>query len=126
MMVLLVVGAGGFLGAVARYWLSGVVQARWDTFPAGTLAVNVLGCLLIGFISSLVEGRQWFSPSARAFIEIGILGSLTTFSTMSYEVVELLRDGQARMAVLNIAANVLLGVSAVLFGRLVAKLLGGA
>ena len=118
MIKLLAVGLGGFFGAISRYWLSEIVSRRiGSAFPYGTLAVNFIGCLCIGVIMSLVEEHQMFSPHTRLFILIGILGSLTTFSTFGHETVELLRAGDIRLTILNIAANIVLCVIAVLLGR---------
>ena len=78
------IGAGGAIGAVLRYVVSGVVQgmARDNVFPYGTLAVNLAGCFLIGLLSILAETRGVFSSEASAFLFIGVLGALTTFSTI--------------------------------------------
>ena len=81
-----------------------------------TLAVNVLGCLVIGALMFLVEERQLFSSNMRLFLLIGLLGSFTTFSTVGYETFEFLRAGDYRMAVVNAGGNVLLGITAVLLG----------
>ena len=106
MLKLLVVGLGGFLGAVARYGLSGLVHRYTSgSFPAGTLVVNVLGCLLIGGLACLVEERQLFTPEARLFLLIGFLGSFTTLSTVGYETFEFLRAGDFGMAGLNAVAK---------------------
>lgn len=124
MIKLLAIGLGGFFGAISRYWLSEIVSRRiGSAFPYGTLAVNFLGCLCIGVIMSLVEEHQMFSPHTRLFILIGILGSLTTFSTFGHETVELLRTGDIRLTLLNIAANIILCIVAVLLGRTGVKLL---
>ncbi len=82
---LLFIGVGGFAGSVARYLVSGLVQeaSRSVNFPYGTLVVNVLGCLLIGFASHLLESRGFVSESARFFLFTGVLGGFTTFSTFS-------------------------------------------
>jgi fluoride exporter len=124
MIQLLVVGAGGCCGAMARYWLTGVAH-RWfgSGFPYGTLLVNVLGCLAFGGIWGLVEYRQLFSPNTRLFLTTGILGGLTTFSTFGYETFALLRDEEYALALTNIAANVAVGVVAVVAGWLAAKFL---
>ena len=115
---LLCVGAGGFIGAIARYGLSGLVHRYYEgQFPYGTLVVNSLGCLLIGVMMTLVEERQMFGPEARSFLMIGLLGSFTTFSTFGYETVELLNDREFRFALLNIVANVVVGIGAVYLGR---------
>jgi CrcB protein len=121
---LLVVGTGGFVGAIARYVLSGLAHRAVSTsFPVGTLLVNVLGCLCIGVLMTLVQDRQFFSPNVRLLVMTGFLGSLTTFSTMSYETVELFRDGDWRLAFGNIAANLVLGLGVVLAGRAAVRLL---
>lgn len=114
---ILAVGCGGFLGAVARYALTGIMQKRFPHFtPAGTLAVNVAGCLLIGVLMAIVVKRPDFSPNLRLFLITGILGSLTTFSTFGYETVELMREEEYRAAFWNVAANLLLGLPAVFAG----------
>jgi CrcB protein len=123
MIELLCVGCGGFLGAVARYGLSGLVHRLYGgPFPAGTLLVNVLGCVAIGALMTLVEERQGLSPNARLFLLIGVLGSLTTFSTFGHETVALLRDGDTGMALLNILGSVFLGLGAVLAGGALVRL----
>src|ERR1044072_5450644 len=95
----LIVGIGGFLGSVLRYWLSAFVQ-RWaqEAFPLGTLVVNLLGCFVIGAVMSLAEYREAFSPEWRLFLTIGLLGGFTTYSTFGYETFALLRGNQALLA----------------------------
>ena len=74
------VGAGGFIGAIFRYGLSGFVQrsATFAAFPYGTLAVNMLGCLLIGIAVGLIDSRQMIHPEFRSFVLVGVLGGFTT------------------------------------------------
>lgn len=123
---LLAVGTGGFLGAIARYGLSGLVHRLYGgTFPLGTLVVNVAGCLAIGALAFLVEDRQLLAPSARLFVRVGFLGSLTTFSTFGHETFELLRDGQWAAVAANVALNVVVGVAAVIAGLTGAKWIFG-
>jgi len=83
-------------GAILRYLLSGWVQAwaKGAAFPYGTLTVNLLGCLIIGFLAQLVELRNLFSPETRVFVFIGVLGAFTTFSTFGNDTMLLLRDGE--------------------------------
>lgn len=116
---LLAVGLGGFVGAVARYSVSGWVH-RWagSAFPWGTLAVNVTGCLAIGMLMALFEGRVSSSPETRLFLGIGVLGSFTTFSTFGYETLELLRRSEPGLALANAGGNLLIGIGAVLLGRI--------
>ena len=112
------VGAGGFLGALARYGLSGIVHRFFPqtTFPVGTLTVNLLGCLLIGVLAGLVESRQLLGPEARVFAMIGLLGGFTTFSTFGYETFALLRDGENLRATANVGLSVVLGLAFVWLG----------
>lgn len=113
------VGLGGFLGSVGRYLLSGWVQSRTGAgFPFGTLAVNVSGCFVMGGISELAETYAFLSPTARAFLAVGILGGFTTFSAFGNETLNLLRDGERGLALGNVAANLVLALVAVWFGRL--------
>jgi CrcB protein len=113
-----VVGSGGFLGALARYGLAGLVhrQLPLATFPYGTLAVNLLGCLLIGVMAGLGDSRQLFSPEIRRFALIGILGGFTTFSTFGYETFAMLRSDDYLRAATNIGVHVLLGLALVWLG----------
>ncbi|HJN45346.1 MAG: CrcB family protein [Vicinamibacterales bacterium] len=82
------VGMGGFLGSVARYLMVSLVQgASGSSFPFGTLAVNVTGCVAIGGLSELLEAQPFMSGEARAFLVIGLLGGFTTFSAFGNETV---------------------------------------
>lgn len=113
-----IIGSGGFLGAVARYGLSGWVhrQIPLTEFPYGTLVVNLLGCFLIGLAFGLVETRQLFGPELRAFLLIGILGAFTTFSTFGYETFVLIREAAFLRAFANVGMNVLFGLALVWLG----------
>lgn len=125
MLQILVIGFGGFLGTVARFGLSGLVHRQFgDSFPYGTLVVNVLGCLVIGILMYFIEDRPMFGPTARLFLTIGLLGGFTTFSSFGYETVELLRHGNYRSAAVSVSANVFLGMGAVWAGRALMKPLG--
>lgn len=103
-MRLLLVGVGGFLGAVSRYLLSRYVQRLFpgSSFPLGTLLVNSLGCFAIGIVFGLVEQRQLFSPEIRSLIMVGFLGGLTTFSSFGLETMSLFRAGDYQAAGLNV------------------------
>jgi CrcB protein len=86
---------GGGIGASARYYLSGAVY-RWlpANFPYGNLAVNIIGCFVIGILMTSLEERFIVTPALRVFLTVGILGGFTTFSSFSYETVSLIRDGR--------------------------------
>jgi CrcB protein len=108
------VGAGGFLGAVLRYWVSGAVYALVPAprLPWGTLAVNVLGCFAIGLLGGLAETRGVLTATNRLFLLIGVIGGFTTFSTFGYETLALLREQALARAGLNVAFQVVLGLTA--------------
>lgn len=115
-MTLLYIAVGGAAGALARYGLGGWVQDRAGFgFPWGTLVVNVLGCLLIGFALRYVEAAR-MSAEVRAFVGVGVLGAFTTFSTFGYETVALLEEGAWGRAAGYTFGSLLLGVAAVFVG----------
>jgi CrcB protein len=118
----LYVGLGGFIGSVLRYWLGSAVQqiANNPAFPFGTLTVNLIGCLVIGFLSELAEIRGIFTPEARLFVFVGILGGFTTFSTFGNESMNFLRDGQGLSALLNVGLHIFAGLAAIWLGRSIA------
>ena len=119
------VAIGGALGSVSRYLLGIWTQtfSKSIDFPYGTLAVNLIGCFVIGFLSQLAEARGAFTPESRAFIFIGILGGFTTFSSFGNDTINLLRGGEAFNALANVGANVILGLALVWFGRTAAYLI---
>ena len=122
-MALVVVGLGGALGAIARYMATDWARAlAGDAFPWGTLAVNVSGSFALGF---LMVWLQSMAPSSqiRQLVGIGFLGSFTTFSTFSYEAVEMARGGNALGAGGYAAGSVLLGLVAVVAGAVLATTL---
>jgi CrcB protein len=123
--LLLFVGCGGFAGAVLRYAVSGWVQqwSRSAAFPYGTLAVNILGCFIIGLVSQLVESHGMLTADERAAVLPGFLGAFTTFSTLSNETMNLFRDSESPLAFANLSAHVVLGLAAVWAGRAAAELL---
>jgi len=112
---------GGALGTLSRYLVSGVAHRLISgTFPWGTLLVNATGSLLIGFCWGIVEMRD-ISPQARLFVFVGFLGGYTTFSSYALESMNLLRDGDVRMAVTNLVLNNLLSLLLVFVGYFLSK-----
>lgn len=116
------VALGGALGSVSRFLLGPALQRAFNaTFPVGTLFINILGSLILGFVMRLtVEGVN-VTPEARAFIAIGFCGGFTTFSTFSYEAMRLLEDGEGSRAALYILASVLLSLGAAFVGLVAAR-----
>ena len=125
MIKLLYIGFGGFFGSVFRYLISGLSHKLIANanFPIGTLVVNVLGCLLIGFLGGLAERNQIFSPELRLFLFVGLLGGFTTFSTFGFEVISFARDGQLLSSALNILLHLVFAIGAVWIGMALARLL---
>ena len=118
MRAVLLVGLGGGLGSIGRYLLGGWVH-RWpavESFPAGTLVVNVVGCFLIGIVGGLATGRQMFGADLRLFLMIGVLGGFTTYSSFAFETLALARDAEVGRALANVAAQVVLGLAAAWLG----------
>lgn len=115
--------AAGALGTLARFALSGLVQKLHETgFPFGTLAVNASGCLLFGLVWCLAEERMVISGEARLLVLVGFMGAFTTFSTYSFETVQLLRDAQWFFALANLALNNLIGFFFVFLGMTLGRL----
>lgn len=121
---LFLVGIGGFIGSVFRFLLSGFVSrlVPLAEFPLGTLAVNVLGCLLIGVLNGLAETRQLIGPELRLFLMIGMIGGFTTFSTFGYETLALIRDADLVQAMGNVMAQVFFGLIAVWLGDMLGRI----
>ncbi|HEX8687681.1 MAG TPA: fluoride efflux transporter CrcB [Pyrinomonadaceae bacterium] len=127
MLRITLVGPAGLAGTLCRSWLSGAVARRHgEAFPAGTLAVNLLGCFAAGLLFHLMQERQAFNETARAAVFVGLLGGFTTFSSYGLQTFELLREGRAGAAALNVVASNLLGLLMVFAGYSLAKLAGGA
>ena len=113
--------AGGVAGPFARYLVGGAVQrSAGPDFPYGTLAVNLLGCLIIGFLASFCEKKFFLSPEARLFLFTGFLGAFTTFSALICESWLLIRAGQGQLAGANLLGSLVLGLLAFWLGHLVA------
>ena len=123
-MKLLWLTLGGAFGALMRYVFSGFVYKAVGTgFPYGTLAVNLIGCFIMGFFVALAETRFIISPNVRMFLMIGFLGAFTTFSTFMLETDNLLRDGEMMRTFMNVFVSITLGFVCLKIGSLVGKLL---
>lgn len=122
---ILSVAFGGALGSISRYLLGTwtLTLSKNIDFPYGTLAVNLIGCFVIGFLSQLMETRSAWTPGTRAFIFTGLLGGFTTFSAFGNDTINLLRDGRMYPALANVVSNVIVGLALVWFGRTAANLL---
>jgi len=117
------VALGGALGTTARYWLSGVVARSFgETFPWGTLIINVTGSFVIGFFGALTgpDGRLFVGSTARQFVMIGMCGGYTTFSSFSLQTLNLMNDGEWLRAGANIGMSVVLCMIAVWAGVILA------
>jgi CrcB protein len=122
MIRILLVGLGGFVGTLCRYWLSGLVARRYgETFPLGTLVVNAIGCFVIGFLFYFFYDRSLTTPTARTVVLIGLIGGFTTFSSYGLQTFTLLRDGEVFLALLNVVASNVLGLALVWLGYVLAK-----
>ena len=117
MAAMLWVGLGGFVGANARYLLSGWVASRFGaTFPYGTYVINISGSFILGFFLAFAEDRAWVAPSLRLLFAVGFVGAYTTFSTFEYESIRLLQERELLLAGLYLIGSVLTGGIAVVLG----------
>lgn len=122
-MIVLYVGAGGAIGAIARYVLSSQIALRFQQdFPLGTFTVNILGSLLMGVIIEYLVKTMPHSLELRAFLVVGILGGFTTFSAYSLEAITLIENGSYNIAATYIIGSVLLSIVAVFVGLLCARI----
>jgi len=118
----LVIGLGGFAGAISRYAVGVWVGERWGrSFPLGTLVVNVSGCFLIGLLMTIFLERSMISPQWRSFLVVGFLGAYTTFSSFEYETSGLIKDGELLFAALNVILSVAAGFAALKLGEILAR-----
>jgi fluoride exporter len=116
----LIVGAGGFLGAILRYAVGGWIQKGMESFPFGTLFINFTGSLALALIMYSSEYGGVFGPEERMFLTIGVMGAYTTMSTFSYESFRLFEEGQITLFALNVAGTLVSCLLAVYLGRLIA------
>lgn len=111
------VGLGGFLGATSR-WMLAMSIDRWllHRFPLGIIVVNILGCLVIGYVMGLAHAKDAVPDHYRLLFTVGFLGSFTTYSTFSWNSFELFRNGHIGLALANIAITLIVGLLAVWMG----------
>lgn len=120
----LIIGVGGFLGAIVRYSLGAWIGQKWGrSFPLGTFIINVSGSFLLGLVMSLATERFMVNPQWRLFLAVGFLGAYTTFSTFEYETGGLLRDSEWMLAAANVIFSVFAGFIALKTGEYIAKVI---
>lgn len=125
MQEILVVGVGGFIGAVARYLIATFIHRNFDSsFPWGTFVVNMVGCVFLGCLMYLIENRLVVSDQMRLFLGLGVLGAFTTFAAFSQEIIQMMRTGQNWMALANVLVSVGVGVMAGWAGHMLLKRVG--
>ena len=120
----LIIGAGGFIGAIVRFLLANWIGQKWGRpFPLGTFIINVSGSFLIGFLMALLMERFAAPPFWRLLLVVGFLGAYTTFSTFEYETGGLVSNGEMMLAALNVFLSVLAGFAALKSGEILAKII---
>ena len=121
---LLLVGVGGFIGSIARFLVQ-KLNLNWQvlSIPMGTLTVNVLGSLMIGFIIGVSGKSEIISPSLRLFLMVGICGGFTTFSSFTAENMTLMQNGQFATVLIYTGLSILLGFLAVYLGYALSNIL---
>ena len=122
MLKYLLVGVGGCIGSILRFWLGGYIGEKMGTrFPYGTLVINVTGSFLIGFVFALLTAKTLWSPNWRYLISIGLIGGYTTFSSFEYETLRTVQDGQLGLGLLYVGLSVCVGFVAVWGGAMAGK-----
>lgn len=120
----LIVGIGGFVGAIVRYALAVWIGQAWGrTFPLGTFVINISGSFLIGLLMTLFTERYTLDPAWRLLFVVGFLGAYTTFSTFEYETGKLVNDSEWFFAAMNVVLSVTVGFIALKFGEVLAKMI---
>ncbi|MBP1640129.1 MAG: camphor resistance protein CrcB [Bacteroidetes bacterium] len=121
---ILIVGSGGFIGSVARYYVSKLnLHIDFFSIPVGTLLVNVLGCFVIGFLTGIADKSAILTVEWRMFLMVGICGGFTTFSSFANENLMLLHNGLMLSILLYTGLSILLGFTAVYLGYVTSNLL---
>ncbi len=124
-MTYLWVGLGGALGSIGRFWLGALVARHVDTFPLGTMIINIIGSFMISFFGTLTapDGRLFAPADARVFVMVGVCGGFTTFSSFSLQTLALAQDGEWLYAGLNVVGSVVLCLVAVWLGHVAAAMI---
>lgn len=124
MLQFILVGIGGSLGAMMRYFTSNLFHKLFPSisFPIGTLMVNLIGCFLIGMLSQVVHNLSNYSQETQLLFLVGLLGSFTTYSTFSNDIINLIDSKQMFFSILSLMLHVIFGILAVVFGRVLGKL----
>lgn len=121
----LMIGIGGFLGSVARYWVGAAIGNRMGTrFPYGTFAINITGSFLLGMIMTVLAERMNWNANLRYLVPIGFIGAYTTFSTFEWETFRSVQEGQLLVALLNVVLSVVIGFLALWGGVITGKAIG--
>ena len=121
---ILLIGVAGLMGTLSRYWLSGWADQRWGaTFPIGTLGVNLIGCLAVGFLFHATEEKYLIDPAVRSAVLVGFLGGFTTFSSFAVQSFNLMRDGEVFYAGANILVSNVAGLILVWTGYAMSRAL---
>jgi fluoride exporter len=124
MKTLLMIGAGGFLGSIARFAASRYFQNLFlSAYPWGTFLVNIIGCLLIGVFYGVFTRSGYLSAEWRLFLTVGFCGGFTTFSTFANENFLLIREGDFFYFILYTGLSVFLGIAAVYLGNMITKII---
>jgi len=118
----LIVGLGGFFGSISRYILTQTAHKLFDTnFPLGTLIINILGCLIIGFLLGIFEKGNIISPQLWLFLSVGFCGGFTTFSTFSADSVNMLNDKEILYLISYMGISVFAGIFCTIIGKFLAN-----
>ena len=113
MLNILAVGAGGFAGAVCRYLIGLIPVSENLIFPVKTLAINIIGCIVIGMIAVSAARNNSWNPYIMLFLKVGLCGGFTTFSTFALETSDLIKAGHMGMSFLYVVISVLAGVAVI-------------
>ena len=126
MLKYLMIGIGGCLGSILRFWLGSYIGSKMGTrFPYGTFVINITGSFLVGLVFAFLTVKTQWSPNWRYLIPIGFIGGYTTFSGFEYETLRTMQDGQIGLGLLYVAASVVVGFVAVWGGMVAGRAMVG-